>query len=64
MPFVLQNAGCPRHIVVVHKTEKMRPPVEAPVLRAELALQGMVDFKQVHAVETGVETLIAFVVGG
>ena len=63
MLFVLQNACHSGHIVVVHEGEKMLAFIKSPVFRSELTEQGMDDFKQIHAVEAGMQTLVAFVIG-
>ena len=59
----LEDTGCPRHVVVVGKAQKVLALVKGPLLRAELPLQGVDDLKQIHRVEGGVEALIALIVG-
>ena len=60
---VFQNAGRPGDVVVVAEAQKVFALIEGPVLRAELALEAVDDLKEVHGVETGVEPLVALVVG-
>ena len=40
--------------VIVHKGEQMLSLVKRPILGAKLAHQGMIDLKEIHAVETAV----------
>ncbi len=59
---VCQIAGDPGHVMVIHKRQHMLAPVQSPVLRTELPQQRMIDLEHVHTVETGKESLIAFIV--
>ena len=40
----------------------MLSTVKRPVLRSELPQQGVIDLKHIHAVEAGMQSLVAFVV--
>ena len=42
----------------------MLAAVQRPVFRAELAQQRVDNFKHIHTVEAGIQSLIAFIVGG
>ena len=59
---ITQYARHPRHIVIICKGKEMLPPVQGPWLCPELALQRMYDFKQIHAIEAGMQSLVALVI--
>ena len=56
-------AGDAGHVVVVQEGQQMGPLVQGPLLRPELAVQGVGDLEQVQGVEAGPQALIALVVG-
>ena len=62
MFLVGKDAGNSGHIVVVHEGQKVIPSVQAPRIGAELTHEGMDDFKHIHAVEAGEQSLVALVV--
>ena len=62
MVLVRQDAGNPGHIVIVNKCHEMLSAVDAPLFRSELTVQGMGDLEKIHAVETGINPLIALIV--
>ena len=62
MLLITQNAGHSGHIVVIHKRQQVFSLIQCPVLRSELAQQGMHDLEHVHTVEAAVKSLIALVV--
>jgi len=49
--------------VIVHKAEQVFTLIECPVVRSELAQQGVVDLKHIHAVEAGIKSFVALIVG-
>ena len=49
--------------MIVGKAEQVLSGIEAPLLRAELAVQAVGNLVHVGAVETGVEALVALIVG-
>ena len=59
---VSQDAGESCDIVVIGKSHKMLSAVNAPILWSELAVQGMCDFKKIHAIEAGIKSFITFVI--
>ena len=52
---VSQDTGESCDIVVVSKSHKMLSAVNAPILWSKLAVQGMCDFKKIHAIEAGMD---------
>ena len=48
--------------MIVHKIHQMLAPIETPLFRTVLAVQGVCDFKHIHAVETGINAFITFIV--
>ena len=54
------NSG---YIVVVNKRHQMFSAVNAPLFRSVLTIQRVRNLKHVHAVEAGINTFIAFIVG-
>ncbi len=63
MALIVKDTCDSCHIVVVNEREQMLLFVKRPVLRAELPQQGVDDLKQIHGIEAGMQTFIAFVVG-
>ena len=62
MFLIRQDAGEPCDVVVVNKGHQVFAPVDTPLVGSELAVQRVGDLKQVHRIEAGIDTLIAFVV--
>ena len=60
---VPQNGVDAGHIVVIRKAQQMLPPVEAPVLAAELPVKGMGNLKHILVVKGGVKPLVALIIG-
>ena len=62
MLFVGQDRGQPGDVVVVRERHQMLAPVNAPLLRTVLAVQGVCDLEHVHAVEAGVKSLVTLII--
>ena len=62
MVLVRQNACDSCDIMIIHKCHEMLSAVNTPLFRSELTVQGMCDLEQIHAVETGINSLIAFII--
>ena len=62
MLLVGQDRGQPGDVVVVCERHQMLAPVNAPLLRTVLAVQGVCDLEHVHAVEAGVKPFVALII--
>ena len=49
-------------IMIIYKCHQMLSTINTPLLRSELAIQGMCDLKHVHTVEAGENSFVALVV--
>ena len=58
-----ENGSRACDVVVVNEAQQMFAAIEAPLLLAELALQRVADFEEVHGIEAGIQPLAAFVIG-
>ena len=48
--------------MVIDEGHQMLTPINAPLVRAKLTMQGVGDLKQIHRIKAGIDTLVAFVV--
>ena len=62
MRLVLQDSRRAGDVVIVAEAEEVAALVKRPVLRSELALEAVDSLKHVHAVEAGIQPLVALVV--
>ena len=61
---ILQNGGHPGHVVVVYEVKQVLALIQGPVLRAKLAQERVGDLKEIEAIQAGVKSFVALVVGG
>ena len=48
--------------MVIYECHQMLAPVDTPLFRAKLTIQGMGDFKKIHIVKTGEQPFVTFIV--
>lgn len=48
--------------MVIYEREQMLSLVQGPVIRTKLSEQGVIDLKHIHAVKTGIQSLVTLVV--
>ena len=53
-----------KNLEIQQKREHMFSSVKSPILRSELAKQGVHNFKHIHAVKTGMQAFIALIISG
>ena len=60
---ILQDAGRPGDVVIVCEAQQVPSLVQCPWLRAELALETVDNFEEIHGVQAGIKPLVALIVG-
>jgi len=62
MVLIRKDAGKSGYIVVIYETHQMLAAINTPLIRTILAMERMGNFKHIHRIKTGENTLIAFIV--
>ena len=62
MTLLCENTCNSCYIVVIRKTQQVHSSVHTPLFRTKSVLQRMAYLKQVHTVETGIQSFVTFVI--